>query len=265
MPELGIRLRTMLDRKKLIAKLKAGAVHGVGSYIGYNYIAGTIVAAVSVALGAVATWIVWLGPREMTRYEGLVITMQVAVTAMALFCAAVLIYPRVVDICSRWLSKPKSATRPTEAAPPDDLSRALCIVDMRVGTHRLREPASWLEFHCTGFNGCAHRANVASAQGRIRFNRAEFHQRLELERQEDDAIEPYTFFLFSLRLPLSDSEAVHLLNSAAENHLVIIFKNAVVSGTVDNGTTFALSVLPTVQFRQPDGNASPPYPTQAMR
>lgn len=143
---------------------------------------------------------------------------------------------------------------------------AVCIVDMRVDTHRLQQPSPWLEFHCIGFNGCARRANIKEAQGRIGYKGAEFHPRLELWRPDNDPIEPYAFFAFSLRLPLSDSEAVHILNDRAESDLVISFRNAVVTGTAENGATFALSVLPTVQFDQRIvGNARPPYPAQVMQ
>jgi hypothetical protein len=176
----------MFSRKKIVSRLGLGVVQGIGTYIGYA-IAGLVGG--SVALGALAAWFVSLNPGriEMTRYDALVITMQVAVITMALFCAAVLIYPRVADLWWRWFPKPSPHAlvtlntepieqhhsdrigSPTVTTSPPTLHAGLYVCDMRL-TFADLEKDRHSELTMRVFNGTGRVVEFSNLSGHVKFN-----------------------------------------------------------------------------------------------
>jgi hypothetical protein len=146
--------------------------------------------------------------------------------------------------------------------PPENVAGIICV-DIRADTSRIQKPSPWLDFHCVGFNGSPSRIFLKSAQGRIKFSGVEFHEGLELE-SDQDSIEPFSLFEFSLHLRVSSNEAALFINAATENYFVVGFKNAEITGATEAGTAFAMPALPEVQFSRRHGQASSSYVLQVL-
>jgi hypothetical protein len=241
----------MLEPKDIPKHLGVGALQHLG---------GLILAGVIFIVSVVVTWVVsrGSGQPEMTRFDAVVLTLGVALALMALLAAAVLIYPRAVEIWVSWFprssapSEPSDKAASTGAAPvPAILGRSLTlatpIVDMTFDVGRLSAASPWLVFHCVAFNGTGYHVRLRGARGRIKLRMDEFHAQIEIGAPHPGGILD-DFFKFEVKIPLSREEAETFRSATTESHVSIQFvEAAVLAQTLGQQTDFDIifPMIPT--------------------
>jgi hypothetical protein len=118
------------------------------------------------------------------------------------------------------------------AIPTRTVVQLAPLIEMEIGLARLGHAAPWVEFYCDGFNATGYSMRLISAKGRIKCGAEEFHAQIELG-EKNWAYPADDLYSFSLRIPLSKSEAAYFSKISSQGHFPVSFLDACIEATAD--------------------------------